>query len=218
MGTAFRFLHCADLHIGSAFAGLSRRIPELDGRLSKTPYLGWKNVVRTAISENVDFVLVAGDCFDRNAPSLQGRLEFQKGLVELENAGIPVFIVSGNHDPWPQAWSAAVRLPENVTFFSPEKAEVHHFEKDGEVVASIGGISHGSLNVLDNLAVQVGEALKDAPGVRIALVHANLCGDLHAAPASAAELAAFPVDYWALGHVHNRRILKEDPFIVYSGS
>ncbi|MBR2374314.1 MAG: DNA repair exonuclease [Lentisphaeria bacterium] len=218
MGTPFRFLHCADLHIGSAFAGLSRRIPELDGWLSTMPYLAWRNVVETAKKEKVDFVVIAGDCFDRNAPSLQGRLEFKKGLDELDRAGIPVFVVSGNHDPWPQAWSEAVRLPENVRFFLTDKAVVHEFVKDGEVVASIAGVSHCSLNVLENLAAMTGEALKNAPGVRIAVVHANLGGDMHAAPATEAELASFPVDYWALGHLHNRRVRREDPFIVYSGS
>ena len=218
MGKAFRFLHCADLHIGSAFAGLSRRLPELDGRLSQTPWLGWLNTVRTAQKENVDFVLVAGDCFDRSAPSLQGRLEFKKGLDELNKAGIPVFIVAGNHDPWPDAWSEAIRLPENVTFFPVDKAAVIPFVKEGETVASISGISHGKSGELANLAVEAGNALKDASGVHIALVHANLCGDPHAAPATEAELAALPVDYWALGHVHNRRVLRENPFIVYSGS
>jgi DNA repair exonuclease SbcCD nuclease subunit len=32
-----------------------------------------------------------------------------------------------------------------------------------------------------------------------------------------AELTALPVDYWALGHVHSRRVLSEKPFVVYSG-
>ena len=217
MGEKFRFLHCADLHIGSGFTGLSRRIPELDGELSRTPFLAWRNTVAVALREKVDFLLIAGDCFDRSAPSLQGRLEFVKGLKTLCQAQIPVFIVSGNHDPWPQAWSAAVTLPENVSFFPPGEVKLHHFLKNGAVAATIGGIGHGSLNVLDNLAVRTGEALKEAPGVRIALVHANLCGDLHAAPATLAELVALPVDYWALGHVHSRRVLHEKPFVVYSG-
>ena len=67
MGSKFRFLHCADLHIGSAFTGLSRRIPALDGVLSRAPFLAWHNTVETAIREKVDFVLIAGDCFDRSA-------------------------------------------------------------------------------------------------------------------------------------------------------
>ena len=217
MGERFRFLHCADLHIGSGFTGLSRRIPELDGELSRTPFLAWRNTVAVALREKVDFLLIAGDCFDRSAPSLQGRLEFVKGLKTLCGAGIPVFIVSGNHDPWPQAWSAAVALPENVTFFPPGEVKLHQFCKNGSVAATIGGIGHDSLNVLDNLAVRTGEALKEAPGLRIALVHANLCGDPHAAPATLAELTALPVDYWALGHVHSRRVLHEKPFVVYSG-
>ena len=49
MGKRFSFLHCADLHIGSAFTGLSRRIPALDGILSQTPFLAWHNTVETAI-------------------------------------------------------------------------------------------------------------------------------------------------------------------------
>ena len=217
MGNRFRFLHCADLHIGSAFTGLSRRIPALDGTLSKTPFLAWHNTVETAIGEKVDFLLIAGDCFDRSAPSLQGRLEFKKGLEKLNDAHIPVLVCSGNHDPWPQAWSKSVKLPENVIFFHPGEVKLHSVCKSGEIVATVGGIGHDSLNVLENLAVKTGEALKGAPGMHIACVHANLCGDLHAAPASAAELLALPVDYWALGHVHSRRILHEKPYIVYSG-
>lgn len=217
MGAGFRFLHCADLHIGSAFTGLSRRIPELDGKLAETPFLAWNNTVETAIRERVDFLLVSGDCFDRNAPSLKGRIEFVRGLEKLAASGILALIVSGNHDPFPQAWSAAVKLPENVVFFFPDEVKLHSIVKEGEIVATVGGIGHSSLNVLENLAVRTGEALKAAPGVRIALVHANLCGDLHAAPASLAELTSLPVDYWALGHVHNRRILSESPWVVYSG-
>ena len=85
MGIGFRFLHCADLHIGSAFTGLSRRLPELDGRLAETPFLAWKNTVRTAIEEKVDFLLISGDCFDRHAPSLRGRIEFYKGLEDRKS-------------------------------------------------------------------------------------------------------------------------------------
>lgn len=217
MGKAFRFLHCADLHIGSAFSGLSRRIPELDGILSQAPFLAWHNTVAAAIEEKVDFLLIAGDSFDRSAPSLQGRIEFKKGLDQLDAAGIPVFISSGNHDPWPSAWSESVRLPENVTFFRPGEAKSCPFVKDGEVAATIAGVGHASLSDLENLAVQTGEALKDASGYRIACVHANLCGDRHAAPASLPELVALPVDYWALGHVHHRRVLHEKPYVVYSG-
>jgi DNA repair exonuclease SbcCD nuclease subunit len=54
--------------------------------------------------------------------------------------------------------------------------------------------------------------------MHIACVHANLCGDPHAAPAELRELIGLPVDYWALGHVHSRRVLHEKPYIVYSGS
>ena len=217
MGAEFRFLHCADLHIGSAFTGLSRRLPELDGKLARTPFLAWQNAVAAAIREKVDFVLISGDCFDRNAPSLKGRCEFNKGLETLNAARIPVLLVSGNHDPYPQSWSKAVKLPENVFFFPVDEVKLYPVVKNGEVVATVAGISHDSLHVFDNLAVQAGNALKEAPGVRIALVHANLCGDQHAAPATLADLTALPVDYWALGHVHSRRVLSEKPFVVYAG-
>ena len=218
MGNKFRFLHCADLHIGSAFTGLSRRIPQLDSFLPQTPFLAWHNIVDTAIAGKVDFLLIAGDCFDRSAPSLQGRLEFKKGLERLNHAQIPVYVCSGNHDPWPQAWSTAVTLPENVHFFQPGEVKCHTIFKNGEAVATVAGIGHGSLNDLENLAVKTGRALENAPGMHIACVHANLCGDPHAAPAELRELIGLPVDYWALGHVHSRRVLHEKPYIVYSGS
>ena len=218
MGNKFRFLHCADLHIGSAFTGLSRRIPQLDAFLPQTPFLAWHNTVDTAIAEKVDFVLIAGDCFDRSAPSLQGRLEFRKGLEKLNDFQIPVLVCSGNHDPYPQAWSESVTLPDNVVFFHPGTVKLHPIVKNGETVATVAGIGHGSLNDIENLAVKTGQALENAPGMRIACVHANLCGDIHAAPAALTDLTSLPVHYWALGHVHSRRILNEKPYVVYSGS
>ena len=60
--------------------------------------------------------------------------------------------------------------------------------------------------------------ISNEPGFRIGLVHANVGTQPYAAPVPLEELAAAPVDYWALGHMHRRKLLLSRPMTVYCGS
>ena len=55
-------------------------------------------------SEKTDFLLVAGDVYDGADRSLQAQLRFRQGLRKLDEAGIRVYLVHGNHDPL-DGWS-----------------------------------------------------------------------------------------------------------------
>lgn len=86
-------------------------------------------------------------------------------------------------------------------------------------VADIQGISYPTAAVRENYAQRFGAG---AGGVyQIGLLHANVDGSPeHAdyAPCSLKELAGAGLDYWALGHVHTRRVLSERPWVVYPGN
>ena len=95
-----RFLHTGDLHLDSPLEGLSAEAPaEVLAVLRSATTDAWRNVVRLAIDERVDLVLVAGDVFEIASPTLLGQTRFRDGLAELATAGIPSFVVHGNHDP-----------------------------------------------------------------------------------------------------------------------
>ena len=138
-------------------------------------------------------------------------------MRRLEQAGIRVLIAAGNHDPLPE-WEIAPLLPGNVRLFGAEPGvERIAFEGDPAAV-SVAGVSHDSRRVVMNLAARTARLLADEPGFRIGLVHANVGTQQYAAPVTLDELTAAPVDYWALGHMHQRRLLASRPMTVYCGS
>ncbi|MFP3325912.1 DNA repair exonuclease, partial [Planococcus sp. SIMBA_160] len=55
----------------------------------------------------------------------------------------------------------------------------------------------------------------------IAMLHGTLAGqeghDAYA-PFQLQQLLSRDLDYWALGHIHKRALLHEDPFIIYPGN
>lgn len=213
----FRFVHCADLHLGSPFSSWRGVRPELARELALAPFAAFDKLADAAVENGALFMVLAGDVFDTAAPSLYAETRFAATLKRLDAAGIRVFWATGNHD-----WRVDPGdLPANAVRFPAERAAVFDVESGGRVVARVAGISHGAAAVRDDLAPQLDAALAGKEGFRIAVLHANVDGDPgHEpyAPAPLAELRTGHADYWALGHIHKRRVLCERPFVVYSGS
>ncbi|MBT5550192.1 MAG: DNA repair exonuclease, partial [Nitrospina sp.] len=217
--TAFRFIHCSDLHIDSPFKGLASQVPSLTDRLRESTFQAFNKIVKLALEEKVDAVLIAGDIFDGADRSLQAQLKFRRGLLELSQGGIPSFIVHGNHDP-SHSWSHTLDWPESTTIFPVNKVERIPVIKDGETLAWIYGISYPQKEVNDNLALKFKKDQEQ--GFAIGLLHANVGqqpGHDNYAPCSLQDLISRDFDYWALGHIHEFKVLREDnPCIVYSGN
>jgi exonuclease SbcD len=100
-----RILHFSDLHIGvenygrtDPETGLSTRLGDFLAALDE--------VVDFALTQNVDLVLLAGDAYKGRDPSQTHQREFARRLHRLSGAGIPVFLLVGNHD-LPNATSRA---------------------------------------------------------------------------------------------------------------
>ena len=92
-----RILHFSDLHIGvenygrvDPQTGLSTRLLDFLSTLDE--------LVEYALSEDVDLVLLAGDAYKGRDPSQTHQREFARRLARLTSAGIPVFLLVGNHD------------------------------------------------------------------------------------------------------------------------
>ncbi|MBT5551608.1 MAG: DNA repair exonuclease [Nitrospina sp.] len=217
--TAFRFIHCSDLHIDSPFKGLSSQVPSFTEQLRESTFQAFYKIIKLALEEKVDAVLIAGDIFDGADRSLQAQLKFRRGLLELSQAGIPSFIVHGNHDP-SNSWSHTLDWPEGTTIFPVNKVERVPVVKNGETLAWIYGISYPQKEVNENLALKFKKVQEQ--GFAIGLLHANVGhhpGHDNYAPCSLQDLISRDFDYWALGHIHEFKVLREDnPCIVYSGN
>lgn len=217
----FRFLHAADLHLDSRFAGLSHIPDGIRNHLREAPYAALGRLVAVAVEERADFVVISGDVYDAADSSLQSQLRFHEALQALSREKIPVFLIHGNHDPLDSP-RLAMDLPEGVTVFGPEAPEpvIARRRSDGREAAVVCGLSYPTAKVTENTALRFRR--KEGSGLfHIALHHANVDGDPgHEtyAPCTRRDLIQSGFDYWALGHIHKRRILHERPYIVYPGN
>jgi DNA repair exonuclease SbcCD nuclease subunit len=85
-----KFLHVADVHIGKE---------RLEGALPSRDFAdAFNGAVDAALAEKVDFLLIAGDFFDKARIEPHHLSEGESGLRRLHEAGIPVVAVEGNHD------------------------------------------------------------------------------------------------------------------------
>ncbi len=107
MSKRVTFIHASDLHLGAPFRGLRALSSKWANRLLSAIPESYDRMVDAAIARDVDFVVVSGDIFDSARPSYGDYLHFFEGLERLGEAGIPVYLITGNHDPYT---SVAARL------------------------------------------------------------------------------------------------------------
>ena len=215
-----RFVHAADLHLDSPFRGIRSEAPDyVAGTLHRATFDAYENIISLCLRERVDALLVAGDIYDGADRSLRAQLKFVDGLNRLDGAGIRSFVCHGNHDPL-DGWEARLALPPGCARFGPEVAGEPVFPGEPER-AAVYGVSYPRREVRENLAPLFAEAASGG-GFGIGLLHANVGGNLDHdsyAPCSVADLAETAIDYWALGHVHTRQVMRQErPTVVYPGN
>ncbi|WP_336788541.1 metallophosphoesterase family protein [Paenibacillus sp. MMO-177] len=219
MTIPFRFIHAADLHLDSPFRGMSKLPDARKEKLMASTFGALRRLTDTAIQERVDFVVISGDLYDEADCSLKAQLFLLKEWERLQHYGISVFVIHGNHDPLNGA-RAELKLPANVTQFGASGMEYRPaYCRNGELAAFVYGMSYGKRHVTENLAARY-TPVEGAP-FHIALLHGNVNGDLSHdpyAPCSLEELIGKGFDYWALGHIHTRKVMHEYPHVVYSGN
>jgi DNA repair exonuclease SbcCD nuclease subunit len=215
----FSFLHAADLHLDTPFANVGGFPDAVGEALREASLEAWANLVEEASRRRVAFVLLAGDLYDGAQRGIRAQRAFLQGVTRLAEEGIRTFVVAGNHDPVVEGWSAIRDLPELVTSFPAHQVESVEFEAGGEQVM-VHGISYATAATTENLALRFPAA--DRPGFHVGLLHANVggatTGHQDYSPCSVEDLRAPGYQYWALGHVHGRRVLSEEPWIVYPGN
>jgi len=210
-----KFIHTADIHLDSPLKGLEAHEDAPVEQIRGATRRAFDNLIDLAVTEVVDFILIAGDLYDGDWKDYNTGLFFAARMGRLARAGINVYTVSGNHDAASQI-TRAMPLPDNVTVFSTGKPQSVIRDDLGVV---IHGQSYTRRAVTDNLALDYPR--NDASYLNIGMLHTSLTGrEGHEdyAPCSPDELTAKGYDYWALGHVHQREIVSRDPWIVFPGN
>ena len=213
--TAFRFLHSADIHLDSPLKGLAGQEGSIAERIRMATREALDQLVGTAIEEQVAFLVIAGDLYDGDWRDYNTGLYFVRQMGRLHQAGIPVYLLHGNHDAESRI-TRRLTLPDNVHVFGSRRPESSRID---ELDVVLHGQSFGQRAVIDNLALTYPEPV--ARAFNIGVLHTGLGGmgghDDYA-PCSLADLVNKGYDYWALGHVHQAAVLHERPHIVFPGN
>ncbi|MFH1130442.1 MAG: DNA repair exonuclease [Pseudomonadota bacterium] len=214
-----RFVHAADLHLGSPFVGISSLDSAVGRAMQRASFEAFDALLAFCREQRADFLLIAGDVYDSEDRNLAAQLRFVRGLNKLAEDGIPSFVVHGNHDPLTQR-VREFAFHRDVHVFGCEQVESFTFSRGTDERARIYGISYGKREVKTNLAK--GFLKEDSAPFSIALLHANLGGQTghdDYAPCSLDDLVSMHMDYVALGHVHTHQVIwPKGSVIVYPGN
>lgn len=215
MSRDFAFVHAADVHIDSPLTGLSAKSEEFSKIVRGATRRAFANLVDLAISEQVDFVVIAGDLYDGTWKDQSTGQYAVSQLARLSRAGIRNFIVFGNHDAESRI-SRHLSQPEGVHLLDNRKCQTIVLDDLG---VAIHGRSYKDAATTENIAQTY---CPPTPGLfNLAILHTALDGHpghQPYAPCTLDELRSAGHTYWALGHVHDAAIRSREPYIVYPGN
>ena len=226
-----KFLHTADWHIGRKLQGKDL--------LEDQQYV-MNNLISKIDETKPDFLIIAGDLYDRSVPSKEATTLLQELLVKINiECNIPIFAISGNHDSRErlaigEAWFSKhkfylhTRLNQafdKITFEDTDIYLLPYFEpfEAREYFEDATLTTHNSATkrVIDEIYKNI-----DVNRTNILVAHTFVSGGLETdsereISVGTVENVAVEIfekfDYVALGHLHNPNAIKEER-IKYSGS
>lgn len=212
-----KFIHFADAHLDSPFRGLSFLPSEEFNHIYQAADQSLKRIVDLALAEKVDLVLIAGDTFDSSQPSPRAQLFFAEQVKRLTDAQIQVVMIFGNHDHMKKEDLLVTKTPYFKLLGNGEKVETVTFETKDGFAYDVIGFSYLNNHITRDMIPDFPEKGQD---YTFGLMHAQekaQSGNVYA-PFTTSEVQNLNYDYFALGHIHARNNLSEDPWIVYPGN
>jgi DNA repair exonuclease SbcCD nuclease subunit len=210
-----KFLHFSDCHLGYQQYGSKHRFNDFS-----RAFMG---VINTAIKEQVDFVILAGDLFQKRAIDALTLNSAMRGLERLAQAKIPCISVEGNHELayYNEAigWLRFLAERDLLILLHPTFADgAPHLQpytkRQGAYVDPVPGVRVYGLRYMGSstgtavasMAEAVAAHPKDGIDYTIFVAHTGVEGVLpgQSGGLTHAQLAPLRphVDYLALGHVH----------------
>ena len=216
------FIHIADTHLGYEQYGVRERFNDFSRAF-------WQ-IIDDAIERDVDFLIIAGDLFNKRAIDAQTLIHAIEGLRRLKEKHIPVIGIEGNHDrsyyrdgiSWLQflCYQGYITLlapimrdgAPQITLWQPETMLGSHVDLlDGQLrIYGLPWQGAATTRSLEGMAKALQEirSTEDAEGIkyRLLMMHTGVDGivpRVQGLPTMAQfqPLRAY-VDYLALGHVH----------------
>ena len=215
-----KFAHIADSHLGSW------RQPSLQ-------YLNLRAFEKTidkCIEEKVNFILVVGDIFDTAVPSIEILKAVAAKLRELKEKEIPIYVIPGSHD-YSISGKSMISVLDKAGLcidLSQKKELIQGNVLLFGLAGRKGGLEQQEIIALKEYFARLREKIsilkKEKNIFSTILLHTSV---IELLPKSLAkEIKALSVkdlpqgfDYYALGHIHLSKIIKQkEGIFAYPGS
>ena len=207
-----KIIHTADSHLGMTFKslGIKSKVHRRDCQDT------FSKVIDLCIKEHVDGLLIAGDLFDNPLPSKAVVTFVVDEFERLKDKKIPVFIISGNHDPYEKdsVWFA-YKFPSNVFVFDSKKLQSK----------SAGKLTVYGLAYTNDTAEPLKKfKAEDDGNFKVGLIHGSTTNiksdeaEYKYRPIKKSQIQKSNLDYIALGHFHDLLEVSGDIKCYYSGS
>lgn len=224
-----KFMHISDLHLGKSLNGQN---------LLKEQEFILNNIINTLDCNQISYLLISGDIYQRSAPSDEAIVLFEKFLINLKNKKITTFIIPGNHDSSLKVSYLKNFLKDSSIYIANgdisqiDKIVLH--DEFGEVnvyllpylklhtikrlYSDVSCLEEGIKKVIDSLLI-------DKSKRNIILSHQYITNsivskeeELYLGNEENISASVFDdFDYVALGHIHTPQVIVKDK-IIYSGS
>lgn len=226
-----KFFHLSDLHLG-------KRVNEFSMLEDQSDIL--QKIVMLAKENKPDAVLIAGDVYDKSMPIVEAVQLLDRFLVWLNELGITVFLVSGNHDN-------AERVAFGADIFKNSNIHIVH-SFNSKISPIVLSDEHGDLNVwmlpylkpsivkrhfpdkdiatyTEAVSAALGKANIDTAARNVLVAHQFVTGaitseseEISVGGSENVDGSVFDgFDYVALGHIHRPQKMGRDT-LRYSGT
>lgn len=207
----FRFIHCADLHLGCTPARIEERFYDF--------FLSFSHLVDYAIEHKASYIVISGDFFHLKVINPKTLSETVKILDRIKQAEIKVFVIEGNHDKAfyvdEESWLVHLHNRGYIFLLSHSivegKIELNPYKESGAIyedenvrIIGVGYLGASTEKYLKDIK----KMIKKKDKFTILMLHAainRLCGqDMGDVTKDLIDCFKKNVDYIALGHIHNR--------------
>ena len=204
----FKFAHMADIHIGA----------HKDKRLMELEIQAFNESIDICIKQEVKFIIIAGDFFDKPIPELEQVKKIIEKLIELSQLNIPVYVIYGSHDYSPgqdsmidllEAAKLIVKIYNPKSMDGKIRLEMYQDRETGVKLAGISarkvGLEKTYFEKLDR------EYLENQDGFKIFVFHSGIEEFKPSFLKGAMDMECIPINwfpkgfnYYAGGHIHKR--------------
>lgn len=207
-----RVLCSGDIHIG-------RRSSKVQGTFRSAD--AWRDIVDTAINQQVDLVALSGDLIDKESKSYEALGPMQHGLARLAEAGIETVAVAGNHDHDVLVRLTSITGTDRFHLLGQGGTwERFTLTRSGQPLLHVDGWSFSSEHIRQ-FPLQSYVPQRDDGVPVMGLVHGDVgVYNSSYAPILEQELWATPFRFTLLGHIHVTNTFHgpEDRKALYPGS